>query len=888
MDELLNDFIAETADHLDEAGSQIVHFERDPSDVAAIAQIFRLVHTIKGTCGFLELSRLERLAHAAETLLARVREKGVANREQVSLILSSLDRIRFILQHLEATAGEPEGDDAGLIAGLEAAALGGTARADSFEAEVEAQPETQAALRAEVDDDVFAPVPLRMDLVETAGPAPTQARETIQPAQAAPVSPTPASPAASKEPSSIRVAVGTLERIMRLVSELVLTRNQLLEIARRQPNEEFSVPLQRLSSVTSDLQDGVMHARMQPIERLFGPLPRMIRDLAFELGKKAELVIDGADTELDRQMIDLLRDPLTHIIRNCLDHGIETPAERIAAGKPDAGTIRITASHEAGHITVRIADDGRGLDIQRILEKARALELGTEEELSRMGTEELCRYIFSAGFSTAKKVTNVSGRGVGMDVVRENIESIGGSVSLTTSPGRGTSFIMKVPLTLAIAPALIFEIAGARYAIAQHAVVEAVSCSVNGQSRIRFAQGAPMLELRDQLIPVADMRALFGYAQATPPDDVLAIVVRNGNSVFAMTVDAVADVQEIVVKPLDRTLAHLGVYAGSTILGDGSVVLILNPNGLASKIGLDGSNQFRVDTAPLDLPPEKTATTLILFRAGAGALKAVPLSLISRIENLAREAIRNADGQLVVTHRGQLMPLIALGDIAPNGVLGYPTREKWPVLVVGVGGEPMGLLVSEIVDIVDSLLDINIAGVTPAVIGSASILGEAAEVLDLAYYMKAARPGAFERGHAKRFRVMLVDDKQFFRDLLSPIISAAGYEVTAIASAEEGLAVFKRGFGYDVVITDVDMPGMDGYSFARTLRENPRTRDIPVIALDAHAGASVVEAADKAGMRGVIGKFDRQGLLGCLRNVLEASAFTASELEKRMSEEKAA
>ena len=676
---------------------------------------------------------------------------------------------------------------------------------------------------------------------------------------------------------------------MRLVSELVLTRNQLLEIARGQLNEDFSAPLQRLSSVTSDLQDGVMHARMQPIERLFGPLPRMIRDLAHELGKSAELVVDGADTELDRQMIDLLRDPLTHIIRNCIDHGLESPQERLAAGKPDSGLINISASHEAGHISIRIADDGRGLDVVRIREKALALGLVTEDDLARLGNDDLCRFIFSPGFSTARNVTNVSGRGIGMDVVRENIESIGGSVSLSTSPGRGTTFVLKVPLTLAIAPALIFEIDGQRYAIAQHAVVEAVSCGKDSQCRLLSAQGAPMLELRDQLLPVADMRSIFGLEHTHEPENTLAIVVRTGIATFALTVDNVADVQEIVVKPLDRTLSHLGIYAGSTILGDGSVVLILNPNGLAARIGLDGSHQFRVDTTQQDLPPEKKPTSLILFKAGKGALKALPLSLISRIESIKSSEISRADGQLVVTHRGALMPMIALGDIADGqNKLLDPERDCWPVLVVGVGGEPMGLLVSEIIDIVESLLDIDIAGVTPDIIGSITLRGEGVEILDLAHYMKTARPGAFERGHAKRFRVMLVDDKLFFRDLLAPIISAAGYEVTTIASAGEGLAVLKRGVNFDIIVTDVDMPDMDGYSFARTLAENPRTRSIPIIALDAHAGNTVADAARNAGMRGVVGKFDRQGLLGALRGVLEASAFTSSALEQRDSEDKAA
>ncbi len=860
MEELLNDFLAETAGHLEQVGAQIVHFEQDPSNTAAIANIFRLVHTIKGTCGFLELNRLERLAHAAEALISLVRDTGIADSAHVSLILASIDRIRLILNSIEANGQETPGDDSDLIRQLAAAAAGHGSSAIRTLFGAGAQHRHDGSTGEETSR------------------VKNHATEQI-----------PAQSAAGREASSIRVAVGTLEHIMRLVSELVLTRNQLLEIARTHPDEELSAPLQRLSSVTSDLQDGIMHARMQPIERLFGPLPRMIRDLARELGKKVELVLDGADTELDRQMVDLLRDPLTHIIRNCLDHGIETPHEREAAGKPDHGTITISASHDAGHISIRVSDDGCGLDVARIRNKAITLGLITQDDFERLEDDEICRFIFMPGFSTAQNITNISGRGIGMDVVRENIESIGGSVSLSTFAGRGTTFALKVPLTLAIAPALILSAGGQRYAIPQHAVVEAVFCKHNGASRLKYAQGVPMLELRDQLIPAANMRSIFNIGKTDHPDDALAVILRTGAVTFALIADHLGDVQEIVVKPLDRTISHLGIYSGSTILGDGSVVLILNPHGLAAQIGLDGSNLFSVNTAQQDIGPERKATGLILFRAGKGALKALPLALVSRIENLVTQEISIADRQLVATHRDTLIPLIVLGDIAEAQRENYlATRDKWPALIVDVGGEPMGLLVSEIVDIVEEFLDIDIAGVTPAIIGSAMIRGEAAEVLDLAHFMKMARPNAFERGHARRFRVMLVDDKLFFRDLLAPLISAIGYEVTAVGSGAEALAILKRSANFDIVITDVDMPDMNGYALTRLLSENSRTRNIPVIALDAHAGESVAEAARNAGMRGVVGKFDRQGLLAALRGVLEATAFTSSAIEENAIAEQAA
>lgn len=849
MEELLQDFLAETTDNLEQVGAQIVHFEREPSDLASISSIFRLVHTIKGTCGFLDLSRLESLAHGAESLIGAVRDRAHADAGEVSLILQSIDRIRTILTELEATGQEPAGDDSELIASLLVAA------------------------ERNVSPHASSPEP-----------QPVEHGRAEQPAPASAPGPSGADPASAREPAlipkesaTIRVTVATLERIMRLASELVLTRNQLLEIARNEASDVFNAPLQRLSGVTSDLQEGIMHARMQPIDRLFNALPRMVRDLSAELGKKVELIVDGADTELDRQLIEQVRDPLTHLVRNCLDHGIEAPQERRAIGKTETGLLRVSAAHDSGHITIRIEDDGRGIDVERVREKALAQKLASDDVLNLMSNDEICRFIFAPGFSTASAVTHISGRGIGMDVVRENIEAISGSIALSTSVGRGTTFVLKIPLTLAIAPALIFTTGGQRFALPQHMVMEAVALSDNPETMIRYAQGEPMLDLRHQIMPLANLNRILGLGSMKTLDHGYAIVVRAGSRNFAIAVEDVADVQEIVLQPQCRRLAHIGVYSGHTILGDGSVVLILNPGGIADAIGLDASPRFQVETAAFQETPQAGATNLILFKAGAGPQKAVPLSLVSRIEMIEAERITQADGRHVARRDGALMPLIVLGDIAAK-------RPAWPVLIVGVGGEPLGILVDEIIDILESKLDIDISGSSAHVIGSADIGGSATEVLDLAYFMKTGRPDAFERGHARKFRVLLVDDKIFFRDLLAPVISASGYEVHTAASAAEAFAFLKRGIRVDVLVSDIDMPEMDGYSFARQLQDNPKTRNIPIVALDAYAGPKVIEAAMAAGMKAVVGKFDRQTMLKTLQRVLEGVAFQEAALEQREEE----
>ncbi|HWG03957.1 MAG TPA: chemotaxis protein CheW [Beijerinckiaceae bacterium] len=854
MDELLKDFLVESAEHIESVANELVQFERDPTDARIIASIFRLVHTVKGTCGFLSLPRLARLAHTTEALIGRLRDGAPATHQRVSLILAAIDRIKFILAELESNASEPHGDDADLIAALDG--------------ELGPEPKVQEELEA---------IPLPQPVPELQNEIPVGGNP------AAPQS-NPDSQRSIRGPATIRVSVTVLERIMTLVSELVLTRNQLREITRRLGDDPIKAPLQRLSSLTSDLQDAVMRARMQPIGRLFSNLPRLVRDLAGEVGKKIELVTSGSDTELDRQLIELIRDPITHMIRNCADHGIEPPAERRAAGKPEAGTIQVSAAHEAGHINIVVSDDGRGLDVGRIRAKVRSLALAGEAELTRMGDDEVCAFIFAPGFSTARQVTNISGRGVGMDVVRENIEAIGGTVALSTVMGRGTSFTLKIPLTLAIAPALIVEAAGNRFALPQHAVLEAVSTGPGSSGRIERVHDALVLRLRDDVLPVVDLGRLLRLkpAQKVVEKDQLVVVMRIGSLTFGVIVDAVSDVQEIVVKPLGASLTRLPMFSGNTILGDGSVVLILDPHGVAASLGLDGSNNFSVAAAQQEFTPPREPTRLILFRAGSGTLKALPLSLVARIETISGAQVVTADGITVTQHQGRLMPLVTVGGTD------YQTGTQWPVLVVGVGGEPMGLLVSEIVDIVEDYLDIQIAGANAGTIGTANIRGEPTDILDVAHYMRLARPEAFERGHARRFHVLLVDDKQFFRDMLTPVISAAGFEVTTVASGREALALFGKGAIFDAVITDIDMPEMDGYALAYKILEDPQRRSLPILALDAHAAPAVRRAAEAAGMRGAVGKFDRAALVAALAAMLDATAFNKHAIESRVIAEAAA
>src|SRR4051794_10410976 len=527
MDDLLREFLTETGEHLDTVDRELVRFEQRPGDQAILRNIFRLVHTIKGTCGFLGLPRLEALAHAAETLMGRLRDGMPMTSEAVTVILAAVDRIKQILVEIELQNGEPAGSDADLIARLDRAARGedrGPA-SDKPLASAEASPEEieRAFLEAPGHE-------------EDRGPGP--ARQAIEPAQHAPGPSDKARPEPRGRPQTIRVGVDTVEHLMTIVSELVLTRNQLLEIGRRDRGADgYKLPLQRLSHITAELQDSVMKTRMQPIGSAWSKLPRVLRDLARELGKTIELTMHGAETELDRQLLELIRDPLTHMIRNSADHGIESPAERLALGKPEQGTIRLTASQEGSAITIEISDDGRGLDYAAITRCALAGELVTEAEIARMSQDRIAEFIFRPGFTTAHSVTSVSGRGVGMDVVKTNIDMIGGTIAVASAPGRGTTFTIQVPLTLAIVASLIVGVGAHRFALPQSAVVELLRIREGGPHRIERLNGRALLRLREDLLPVLDCNGLLGLeASSTEPANGYVAVMQVGSRRFGLMV----------------------------------------------------------------------------------------------------------------------------------------------------------------------------------------------------------------------------------------------------------------------------------------------------------------------------------------------------------------
>ncbi len=847
MDDLLADFLTETHEGLVALDSALVRLERAPDDHPTLSEVFRLVHTIKGTCGFLGLSRLEAVAHAGENVLGRYRDGTLpVTPAGITLILSALDRIKEIVAGIEATGGEAAGEDGALIAALNAAAEGQPpARPDPAEPAAPAEPLALAVLASVADH------------AEPVGAA------------------TEAATAGGAAPQTIRVSVEVLEDLMTLVSELVLTRNQLLQLARAHQSDAFAVPLQRLSHITSDLQEGVMKTRMQPIGNAWAKLPRLVRDLSHDLGKKIELDMRGAQTELDRQVLELIRDPLTHMVRNSGDHGLETPADRRAAGKPDTGRIILNAYHEGGHIIIEVGDDGRGLPVERIRAKALANGLATEAELAQMSEREVLRFIFAAGFSTAQQVTSVSGRGVGMDVVKTNIEKIGGTVELASREGRGTTFTIKIPLTLAIASALIVEAGGERFALPQIGVVELVrvGAAQDGAPRIERIKDAAVLRLRDRLLPLVSLAGLLRLPPASEDTGFVA-VMQVGDQAFGIILDRVFDTEEIVVKPVAPILRHITMFSGNTILGDGSVIMILDPNGIAraAGVGLDAAGEEERRGAPAAIGMRSSASTsLLLFRAGDGGPKAVPLGLVARLEDIPGERIEMSGMTPVVQYRGALMPIVPLspGWTAPPG----DTRQ--PVLVFTEHDRAMGLAVEEILDVIEERLDIQPGTGRPGFIGSAVIAGRVTEVIDTAFWLSQAgedwfRPAQAARGDTARPRLLLVEDSAFFRHLVVPALSAAGYEVTAVENPAAALRLREDGVPFDAIVSDIEMPDMDGLAFARALRAGGAWSEAPLIALSSRAEPADVARGREAGFTDYVAKYDREALLRSLADCLSA------------------
>lgn len=720
-DDLLREFLLESAENLTRLDQDFVALEREPNDRERLGAVFRTIHTIKGTSGFFDLSRLESLTHAGETLLSRLRDGELAlDGATTSALLTMVDAVREMLASIEADGSEGSLDIAPIVAEL--ARVGEAPRdappAPSSGSDAEGAPSSRGSSAAPASTERAAP---RAASERAATRAPASADTTI------------------------RVDVGLLDDVMNMVGELVLARNQIVQLGRTVTDPSFVKASQRLDLLTTELQAGIMKTRMQPIGSAWNKLPRVVRDLAHVCGKRVDIELDGAETDLDRTIIEAIKAPLTHVVRNAVDHGIETPAERRAAGKPERGCLSLRAFHEGGQVNIEVSDDGAGLDVARI--RARVVERGllTAERAAQLSDRETMRLVFEPGFSTADRVTSVSGRGVGMDVVRTNIEKIGGVVDISSALGRGTTLKIKIPLTLAIIPALIVTTRAERFAVPQVSLLELVRLEGEQlRSGLEEIGGATLYRLRGALLPLVFLdRALELTAGASLPspgeDGLTVVVVQADERQFGLVVDGIHDTEEIVVKPLGKELKGIGVFAGATIMGDGRVALILDLLGLARRAGVISETRARVITDRVSAAAIEPREQLVLCRVGDDGRMAVPLSLIARIEEIDRSAIEKTSGGDVVQHRGEILPLVDLSRL-----FGRPSRSTGSLHVLvcaaesATAGRSVGLVVEQVLDIVEDTGAARQRATRPGVLAAVILQEKVVELLDVPWVVETA------------------------------------------------------------------------------------------------------------------------------------------------------
>ncbi|PWG01320.1 chemotaxis protein CheA [Sphingosinicella humi] len=720
MEDLINEFIAETREMLEALGGEIVAWEAEPDDRGRLDEIFRFVHTVKGNCGFFDLPRLEALSHAAEDVLADVRAgKRRAHPKLVTAVLAVIDRIGELVQALETGESVSSSDDNQLIAALS---------------------ETSEAVVPEQEPGTGGFV---------------EARKSLR---------------------SIRLSVDLLDRMMSGVSDMVLARNELARRLREAPgNMAIESAFERVSGCIAEMRDAITRTRMQRIDNLFVSLPRMVRDLSAELGKQVTLEVDGGDVELDREMIEMIRDPLTHIVRNAVDHGIEPPEERTKAGKPATGALRVSARQSGNQILIEILDDGRGIDGEKLVRKAVSAGVLSSEQGERLSHTQRIALIFQAGLSTAREVTAISGRGVGMDVVRANIERIGGVVDIESKVGQGVRLTLRVPLTLTIIPALTVSVGGRSFAIPRSAIEEIVR-SKNNSVRIESVGGARIAGIRDKRIPLVSLGDTLGIEEGCEMADQSMIVLKPaGGDVYALAVDCVHDHEELVVKPAAPVVMATGLYAGTTLADDGSPILLLDPSGIATFAGvvLDQNEIDKLTAQPVPESASRGETPALLFRTVDGAKRVIRLAVVERIEDVPAESIKRSAGRMRVALGERILPLAGCTE-QPDGSI--------RILRLSDGVTELAYGFAEVIDLVALGPDWQPAGAPGEVGGVTLIGGEQVEVLD-PYWLFGAH-GGDSAAEAVKPVCALPDDGGWMEHVLGPIIESAGYRLVAAGTPQ--------------------------------------------------------------------------------------------------------
>lgn len=933
-DEILQGFIEESLEHLADIENDLLAIEEKGADidVELVNKVFRAAHSIKGGAGFMGLSVIQDLAHASENVLGLIRsEKLIPTPDIINVLLTASDELQQLIEdvgnsnrvditrHVEALNLIYEQGEAPPPAPVT------EVPSEPVETPVAAEPEPIVEQPEEVEE-LFVPEPEETEPEIVAPPPSVEPEHTAPPSAPTPGdAPAKAAATASKPDTSIRVTVSLLDQLMNLAGELVLSRNQLLQTITSGDVRSAETVGQRIDLVTSELQEAIMLTRMQPIGNVFNKFPRVVRDLSSKLEKQIDLTIVGKDVELDKTIIEAINDPLTHLVRNSVDHGIETPAQRAAKGKDARGLIVLKAYHAAGQVVIEISDDGKGIDGDVLAQIAVNKGLVTQEQVNVMSEKERINLILLPGFSTAEKVTDVSGRGVGMDVVKTNLDQLGGSIEIDSDVGKGTTISIKLPLTLAIIPCQIIMTGGERYAIPQVNLEELLRIPASKISeRIERVGNAEVVRLRGNLLPLIRMADVFeiertyfdpvkeetqpdrrsvladrrGSSSSEPSSEAFAedspppvdkrksdrrqspgsalniVVVSTGAMKYGLIVDRLHDSEEIVIKPLGRHLQQCKGYAGATIMGDGRIALILDVSSIANMAGLtslEGTERASklAEAAKDAITKSRDRQALLTFSSSPNESFGVPLNQVERVEKIKVTDIENVGGRRVMQYRGGSLPLVSIDEVAM--VQPLDDRENYLVIVFHLAGKDIGLLATGPVDAVEISTDIDdITLKQTGIMGSAIISGNTTMLIDIFEIVQTINPQWFDDlsieeafGEATEApTVLIVEDSKFFRNQVRGYLEEAGFTVLEAEDGVEAWDILEQQYeDIALVVTDIEMPNMDGFELTEKIKQHPTYSSLPVIALTTLAADEDVERGRAVGIDEYHIKLDKERLM---------------------------
>ncbi|MBU1231463.1 MAG: chemotaxis protein CheW [Proteobacteria bacterium] len=948
-DEILQGFIEESLEHLADIENDLLQIEEAGSDIdeELVNKVFRAAHSIKGGAGFMGLTVIQDLSHVMENVLGQIRSrKLIPNPEIINVLLQASDKLQTMIEDVQNSNDYDIQDH---LIPLNEIVEGNVPQAviESVPTEYLSEDIEEEAEMAPTPPEEFSiPEPAPEPAVVTAPPEPSVTAEIA----ATPEISTPSSVTSSttgnakkqdpvKMDTSIRVHVSLLDSLMTLAGELVLSRNQLLQTISSDDVRNAEVVGQRIDLITSELQEAIMLTRMQPIGNVFNKFNRVVRDLSSKLGKNIDLTIVGKDVELDKTIIELINDPLTHLVRNSVDHGIEMPDERARVGKSPKGLVILKAYHEAGQVVIEISDDGKGLDGNILGASAITKGLITAEQLQLMSDKEKVNLIFLPGFSMAKQVTDVSGRGVGMDVVKTNLDKLGGQVDIISEPGHGTTISIKLPLTLAIIPCQIIMTGGERYAIPQVNLEELLRIPAKHvKERVERVGNAEVVRLRGNLLPLIRLSDVLGIERTyfdintnkykqdrrerisdrrgkespffkneddnTQESEINTVdaegarsnsdrryaassalnivVVSNGALKYGLIVDRLQDSEEIVIKPLGRHLQQCKGYAGATIMGDGRIALILDVTNLARMAHLtsiDGTDRAtEVAMAAEDkVKAQKDKQALLTFRSSEKEQFAVPLNQVERIEKIKRSDIEELGGKKVMQYRGGSLSLLAVDDVAM--VQPLADNDNLLVIVFNIASQIVGLLAIGPIDAME--ISVAIDGVTlkqPGIMGSTIIDGQTTMLVDIFEVVGALYPEWFENQEVYEVEeeggpvptILIAEDSNFFRNQVKSYMTESGYNVI---EGEDGAIAWdllqEHGDEISIVVTDIEMPNMNGFQLTETIRKDPRFSSMPIIALTTLAGEEDVAKGKAVGVNEYHIKLDKEKLMASVHHYIK-------------------